>query len=584
MAMKGYIGMVQEVRPILARMEERGLPIDDAARLRLDAEFEIAQRDLLAQIVAAAPPECCRVHPKEGYKGTPPEVKQWERDNGVVGADSIISGDDGEHYRYQMRQFDVPTESAGELTTIPTLRWCRVYDFNPNSSQQVKDYIRAKGHKMPKSRQEDDDGKRKDTTAEKELRRLAASTGDLFYISVVEYRGLTKLRSTYVDGFKPGADGCVHTTFTFDTAIGQLSSRNPNTQNFPKLKPTKRLAEAMRAMVAAKPGNILVEWDYKSCHVLTLGFLAEDPTWMRLARLDMHSFTAGHVLGLWDGPSILRETDAELMARFKWLKSDPDRKRVRDDQAKHGILGIGNGLSAKGLYERYIENFPPQRCDGCKGSGRVQGARTATKKCPECGGLGMLSGLRVAQTFLSALHHLAPAIFAYQRREREAAHARGTRGVISPFGMIRRFYEVYVFDRRWDPGTGEEPPRGDQAEQAVSFRHMNVAHCHLRVAMKDLARLGLDEKYGMCNTVHDSLFFHFPEAMLDEHVREIQPVMEAPSTVLRNAIAPDGLVINVEASWGHNWAEMTEIKLPRLEIPATPALPPLPNMSAVPVA
>lgn len=571
MTTRGYVGMVLEVRPVLADMEDRGLPIDDAARLRLDAEFEIAQRELLTQIVAAAPPQCRRVHPKEGYKGTPPEVKQLERDHGVIPPDARFN--DGEGYQYEMRTFDIAaTADDGNITTLPTLRWCRVYDFNPNSSQQVKDYIRAKGHKMPKSREEDDNGNRKDTTNEKELRRLAASTGDLFYLSVVEYRGLTKLRSTYVDGFRPGPDGCVHTTFTFDTAIGQLSSRNPNTQNFPKLKPTRRLAEAMRAMVAAKPGNILVEWDYKSCHVLTLGFLAEDPTWMRLARLDMHSFTAGHVLGLWDGPSILRETDAELMARFKWLKSDPDRKRVRDDQAKHGILGIGNGLSAKGLYERYIENFPPQPCDGCKGSGRVAGVR-GTKRCPECAGVGMLSGLRVAQTFLSALKVLAPAIFAYQRREREAAHKQGTRGVTSPFGMIRRFYEVYQFNSRWDPASGEEPPHGDQAEQAVSFRHMNVAHCHLRIAMKELHRLALDERYGLVNTVHDSLFFHFPENLLEQHVREIQPVMEAPSTVLRSVVAPDGLVINVEASYGPNWRDMTEIKLPRLAPTPTVEVP-----------
>src|SRR5258707_14280277 len=123
--------------------------------------------------------------------------------------------------------------------------------------------------------------------------------------------------------------------------MGQLTARNPNSQNFPKLKPTPELAKAMRRMIAAEPGHIITEWDYKSFHVLTLGLLAEDPVWMRLARLDMHSFFAGHILGHWDGPSILKESDDELMARFRWLKSDPERKRVRDDQAKHGLLGVG---------------------------------------------------------------------------------------------------------------------------------------------------------------------------------------------------------------------------------------------------
>jgi hypothetical protein len=46
---RGYLGQVYHVRPVLARMEERGVPIDDAARIRLGNEFEIAQRQLGAE-------------------------------------------------------------------------------------------------------------------------------------------------------------------------------------------------------------------------------------------------------------------------------------------------------------------------------------------------------------------------------------------------------------------------------------------------------------------------------------------------------------------------------------------------------
>jgi hypothetical protein len=469
--------------------------------------------------------------------------------------------DKGEWYRYEQRVFSVVGEEVDAKTGAPvlqaTMRWCRVYDFNPSSQPQVIAYMQAKGHKIPKSREEDDDGNRKDTTAEKPLRRLAASTGDIFYIKVVEYRGFSKLRSTYIEGFKPGSDGFVHSTFSFDTAIGQLTSKNPNSQNFPKLKPTVALAKEMRGMVRAKPGKIIVEWDYKSFHALTLGFLAEDPTWIRLARLDIHSWVAGHVLGLWDGPTILQETDAELMARFKWLKSDPDRKRVRDDQAKHGILGIGNGLGAKGLYERYMENFPPQRCSACGGSGREAGARAGTfRRCSACKGTGSVPGLRIAQTFLSALQVLAPRIFAYQRQERRNAHETGDRGYQTPFGFARRFYEVYVFNKRWDPVHDPEPPRGDQAEQAASYRHTNIAHCHLREVMKTLDRLGHNQKYSLFNQVHDALYFHFDRPLLEEHVHDILPVMAAPSKILRNSIAPEGLTVDVEMSWGECWRDM----------------------------
>src|SRR5208282_4502294 len=51
----------------------------------------------------------------------------------------------------------------------------------------------------------------------------AARQKDTFYTKVIECRELSKAKSTYVDGFRPHADGRVHTTFTFATAIGQTS-------------------------------------------------------------------------------------------------------------------------------------------------------------------------------------------------------------------------------------------------------------------------------------------------------------------------------------------------------------------------
>jgi DNA polymerase family A len=576
MTHRGYVGQVLEVRPVLDGMEDRGVPIDDEARLRLDVEFRLAQEALGEEIARLAPKECRRVHPKEGYKGIPPEVKAFVEDQslqcwkdtvalgrgtleGVCAHKFKDSGNDPEFYHYEIRQFDIPND---DLNMIPTDRWCRVYDFNPNSSQQVIAYMKAKGHPIPKSKEEDDEGNQKNTTNEKMLRRLANKVGDTFYLKIIEFRGYTKMRGTYIEGFKPGADGCVHPTFGFGTSMGQLTSKNPNSQNFVKLKPTPVLAKALRAMVAAKPGKIITEWDYKSFHVLTLGFLAEDPVWMRLARLDMHSFFTGHVLGLWDGFTVLKESDEQLMARFKWLKSNPEWKNKRDGQFKRCTLGIGNGLQEKGLFDRYMEDFPPQTCKQCLGEKKVQGVR-GMKKCPECSGQGYVSGLRGVEEIMAGIRKLAPKIFAYQRAERRAAHEAGDRGYFSKhWGFARRFYEVYNFSKQWRRNPEDEPPPGDQAEEAISYRHTNIAHCEMRARMKELHYSGLAEKYGMFNQIHDSLQFHFDENLLAEHAEEVGAVLSAPSKVLRHpTIAPDGLVIGVEGSWGRSWDKMEEIKV-----------------------
>lgn len=590
---RGYLGQVYEVRPILAAMEDRGVPIDDEARQRLGAEFDAAQKELGVELAKLAPEGCQRIHPKEGYKTIPPEVRQWLTSHNInhktldssemlFGGEVSLSdlhatrfkepdkdkGDgtieEGEWYTYQRRKFKISsaTEEAGEpkLVTTEAERWCRLYDFNPNSQPQVIAYMKAKGHPIPKDKhREDDEGNNPDTTNAKELLRLANKTGDSFYLKVIEYRGFSKLRGTYIDGFRPMSDGCVHTTFTFDTAIGQLSARNPNTTNFPKLKPTPKLAEAMRGMICAKAGNVITEWDFKSCHVITLGFLAEDLNYMRLGRLDIHSFVAGHFLGLWNGFEIFQESDEQLLARFAWLKSNPEWKIVRDDQAKHGILGIGNGLRAKGLFERYMEHFPATTCEQCRGVGRVAGVR-GTKICPGCKGSGIQPGIKTSEKVLNICEALFAPVFAFQEVQRREAHDRKV--LTSLFGYIRRFYEVYRPDTRTGGWT-----HGDQAEQAVAYRLANAAHAHMRETMKALNRAFLDAKYGMFNMVHDSLMFHFPEEMLEEHIRDIYPVMTAPSTILKHpAICPEGLSLGVESSWGRRWNSMRKIELPKLEL------------------
>jgi uracil-DNA glycosylase family 4 len=529
----GYLGQVWAVRPVLAEMESRGMPIDDIARVRLGEEFERAQGELGNALQSMVPTSICSLHPKQGYVRTPKDT-----------TDMVL------------RIFQDPSVDAnGEPASVDIERWCRIEPFNPNSSQQLIRYMKAKGHPVPKDKhREDDNGANPDTTAAKELMRLANKTGDTFYLKVIEYRGLTKMRGTYVDGFAPGPDGRVHTTFGFGTGIGQLTSKNPNVQNFPKLKPTPALAKAMRKMIAAEPGHVITEWDFKSCHVITLGFLAEDLNYMRLGKLDIHSFVAGHLLHLWDGRAIFNESDDELRARFKWLKANPEWKRVRDDEAKHGILGIGNGLKARGLFERYMENFPPRACKECNGSGKVVGMR-GLKQCPACKGSGMLPGQRAADLVLETAEALFPKVFAWQKRIQRVAHDQ--QFLKTEFGHIRRFYEVF----RWD-SKRRDWGHGDQAEEAIAFWLANIAFGHIREKLKDLHVAGLDERYQLFNNVHDSFMFHVREDELEQHIADVHPILVAPSRVLRHpTICPDGLVIDAEGSAGPDWASMEAIEI-----------------------
>lgn len=502
---RGYIGQVLTVRPVLAEMEDRGVPIDDARRVALDGEFEKAQEELDGELQRRFPDHCRAVSPRRGRAGSysfgyihPPKEL-----DGLVQRGFREPGVDGE----------------GNPIMVEYTRWCRLEPFLPNSVPQLIAYMRAKGHPVPRDlKKAKADGGEAWTTAKKELVRLAKKVGDDFYLKVIEYRELGKARSTYVEGFQPHDDGRVHTTFTFDTGTGQLSSRAPNVQNFPK---HGRLAGALRAMVAAPAGRLLTEWDYKAFHVMTTGFEADSATYMRMARLDMHSFVAGHFLKLWDAQRLMEESDEDLLDRFRWFKADADRKRVRDKQAKPSILGVGFGMGKRRLYQENLEHYPDERTAG---------------------------------RFLDLLQHLFPEVFAWQDRIRKQAHEQ--QFLRSRFGAVRRFYEVY----QWNSRKGGWA-NGDQAEEAVAFLPANDAHGEMRLRLKALRETGMAERYGLMNVVHDSFQFCLPSAaMLDEHVAEVGPLLRAPSRVLVSKLVPGGLVVDAELAVGESWAAMREWK------------------------
>ena len=93
--------------------------------------------------------------------------------------------------------------------------------------------------------------------------------------TILEYRQLTKLKSTYVDGLSKviGADGRIHTCFQNTvTATGRLSSAEPNLQNIPV---RTELGAQLRKMFVAGPGKVLVDADYSQIELRLLAHMAE---------------------------------------------------------------------------------------------------------------------------------------------------------------------------------------------------------------------------------------------------------------------------------------------------------------------
>jgi DNA polymerase I len=150
--------------------------------------------------------------------------------------------------------------------------------------------------------------------------------------TLLEYRALSKLKTTYLDALVPliGRDGRLHTTFhQAATATGRLSSSDPNLQNIPV---RTEMGRAIRTAFVAEPGWKLISADYSQIELRLLAHVSEDPGLLEAfrAREDVHARTAAEVFGV---------TPGEVTA---------DQRRV----AKMVNFGIAYGLSPHGLSTR----------------------------------------------------------------------------------------------------------------------------------------------------------------------------------------------------------------------------------------
>lgn len=228
------------------------------------------------------------------------------------------------------------------------------HKFNLASPKQLGellfDHLKLPGGKRTKSGQWETRASLLDDLAQnedvpEEARRLVNT--------MLEWRQLTKLRSTYTDAlpdYIDAATGRIHTSYALaSTTTGRLASSEPNLQNIPIR--TKEGREIRTAFIAA-PGMTLVSADYSQIELRVLAHIADIPQLKRAFAdgLDIHAMTASEMFGV---P----------------VKDMPSDVRRRAKAINFGIIygisafGLANqlGISREeaGLYiKTYFERFP----------------------------------------------------------------------------------------------------------------------------------------------------------------------------------------------------------------------------------
>ncbi|EPR43722.1 DNA polymerase I [Desulfovibrio sp. X2] len=166
-------------------------------------------------------------------------------------------------------------------------------EFNVRSSQQLGRILFEKMGLKPRGKTPGG----QPSTSQAALEKMA---GDSELIDLVlEFRGLEKMRSTYLEPLPRLVDGQgrIHTTFNnLSTATGRLSSSGPNLQNIPIRGP---MGGRMRACFTAAPGKLLASADYSQIELRLLAHLCGDPGLTSAFRAgeDIHARTAAILHG-----------------------------------------------------------------------------------------------------------------------------------------------------------------------------------------------------------------------------------------------------------------------------------------------
>jgi DNA polymerase-1 len=171
---------------------------------------------------------------------------------------------------------------------------------------------------------------------------------------IIKYRGLAKLKGTYLDGLIPLVDtqtSKLHTSFHQTvTATGRLSSSNPNMQNIPTRTPEGRLIR--KAFTATKENWRLISADYSQIELRILAHLSQDEHFVDAYK---------------QGQDIHRRTASEVF-NIPFADVTPDIR----EKAKAVNFGIVYGISdyglstqlkinrkeAQGYIDRFFEEFP----------------------------------------------------------------------------------------------------------------------------------------------------------------------------------------------------------------------------------
>lgn len=417
----------------------------------------------------------------------------------------------------------------------PTLLWAKPLDFKI-SKVGLSSYQKALRHQAIISRRE-----KKITFDETAIIKLIKQYPmDPLYPKILEHREYQKLLSTYIGvtlvdgsirgGMPIGRDGRIHTLFTHNPSTLRLASQQPNLQNLPRpSKDPNALGNIIRNLIIAGDDRIFTARDYSGIEAVLVGYFALSPRYIRLSKIDVHSFYTAWALHELDG----RVASADL-PDFGWS----------DERLIPHLAGIKKEFSAdrNSLYKHLVH-----------GANFMQGAAGAREKILR--ETGVEFPLKKIRAVMDVYFNLFPEIRRWHSSLMLQAERDGF--LKNPFGYVHRFYHVYKYKKEFGKWT-KDP--GDDANKVIAFLPQSTAAGIIKEAILRLFFKRFNEAGQYLRLqVHDEVFCEVPEALIRGVDKVMQEEMERPIPELPLPASygmGKELVILTEGKSGKRWGGM----------------------------
>ena len=425
--------------------------------------------------------------------------------------------------------------SKSIVEAVPTMLWALPQEFKI-SNKSMQSYQKAVKH-----RPIIDPKEKKITFNEKALYKLMKFYPmDKLYPLVLRHREVQGLLSKYIGitedgkirgGLTVDKNGIIRTQFTHNPSTLRSAAQNPPLQQLPRVDPKNpdALGNIIRRLVVARPGTIFTARDYSGIEAVLVGYFAGLKDYIRLAKMDVHSFYTAYALNQLDGR--VHSNDLPLLS---W---DDDRLRKRLNEIKKEFAQDRNAL-----YKHLIH-----------GANFMQGAKGAAEKILNETGIEYPVGK--VQRVMNIYFDLFPGIKTWHSNLMLQAEKDGY--LRNPFGYIHRFSRVFEYE---STGGGWRKEPGPDANKVIAFLPQSTAAGMIKEAMLRLFYNRFEEAGQFIRLlVHDELFFETPLDLRDSVDRLVQEEMEKPVPEL--PLPPkwgmgESLVILTEDKQGPRWGDM----------------------------